>query len=152
MNLRLLMVSLFTLLAVACGGSTAAKSAVSSPSSTPAAAAIRIPLHAENGSSANGMAYITVQDGHFTVRLNVAGLHADSPHPAHIHVGTCGSNGAIIYPLQNVIANGSGNGTSTTTITHPFQAPANGRYINVHLGPTMAGSGAMPIACGQIPR
>src|SRR5207248_1681868 len=71
-----------------------------------------------------------------TVTLRLTGLAPNSTHPAHIHLGTCNSDGPIAYMLHNVKASKAGIGTSTTLL-HNVKAgiPASGWYINVHNGP-----------------
>jgi hypothetical protein len=87
-----------------------------------------------------------------TVTIELTGLAPNSTHPAHIHQGVCTSNGAVIYSLNNVVANAAGNGTSTTTIANIAQGiPASGWYINVHNGPNMTPADQfLPIACGNV--
>ncbi|HTK09616.1 MAG TPA: CHRD domain-containing protein [Ktedonobacteraceae bacterium] len=87
-----------------------------------------------------------------TVTIELTGLAPNSTHPAHIHKGGCTSNGAVIYPLNNVVANASGRGTSSTTIAKVAQGiPMNGWSINVHNGPNLSPAEQfLPIACGNI--
>ncbi len=92
--------------------------------------------------------------GHvLTVTISLTGLAPNSTHPAHIHAGnSCASNGAILYPLKNVVANARGE-ASVTSVVHLSKAgiPATGWYINVHNGPTLATPQQMyAIACGVI--
>jgi hypothetical protein len=87
-----------------------------------------------------------------TVTLYVSGLQANTVHPAHIHTGNCLSDGAIIYPLTNVVANAAGNAVSRTVISGVKGGiPATGWYINVHVGPTIStpAQGAA-VTCGNI--
>lgn len=87
-----------------------------------------------------------------TVTLYISGLQANTSHPAHIHAGDCSVDGAIIYPLNDVVANAAGNAVSTTIISGVKSGiPATGWYINVHVGPTLAvAMQAAPLACGNI--
>ncbi len=88
-----------------------------------------------------------------TVTITLIGLAPNSTHPAHIHVGnSCASNGAILYPLNNVVADAKGQ-ASVTTFVHISKPgiPAMGWYVNVHNGPTLATPHqANAIACGVI--
>ena len=93
-------------------------------------------------------------NGHvLTVTITLTGLAPKSIHPAHIHAGnSCASNGPILYPLKNVVANAKGE-ASVTTVVHLSKAgiPSKGWYINVHNGPTLATPQQMyAIACGVI--
>jgi hypothetical protein len=88
-----------------------------------------------------------------TVKIWMSGLAPNSSHPAHIHKGNCASDGAIVFPLNPVVADAKGVGTSQTTINGDAKAiPENTWYINVHDG----GTGLTPeiqntpIACGNI--
>src|SRR5215472_17550077 len=104
----------------------------------------------ESGSKVGGTAIVTTSGSTFTVRLEATGLRPSSTHPAHIHAGTCGSNGPIVYPLENLVSNGAGDAVSNTWIHHPYQVPASGWYVQIHQGPSMSGTGATHIACAQL--
>ncbi|GAC1590957.1 MAG: hypothetical protein NVS4B1_35960 [Ktedonobacteraceae bacterium] len=87
-----------------------------------------------------------------TVTISLVGLAGNSTHPAHIHIGDCDDNGAILYPLKDVVANAAGVATGSTVI-HDVEGgiPANGWYINVHNGPTLAThAAAIAITCGNV--
>jgi hypothetical protein len=88
------------------------------------------------------------------VHVFVGGLAPNSTHPDHIHAGTCASNpmGPIIYPLNPLIANVYGDGTSKTVIKGiKGGIPQSGWYVNVHQGPTLkTPQEAMPIECGNV--
>jgi hypothetical protein len=72
-------------------------------------------------------------------------------HANHIHKGSCSKGGPIDKALQTISADGSGNGTQTSTVPADFAIPAEGWFVNVHTGPdiTQPGQGA-PISCGDI--
>jgi len=103
-----------------------------------------------SGSKVGGTAIVTTSGSTFTVRLEATGLRPSSTHPAHIHAGTCGSNGPIVYLLENLVSNGAGDAVSNTWIHHPYQVPASGWYVQIHQGPSMSGTGATHIACAQL--
>jgi len=88
-----------------------------------------------------------------TVSISLTGLAPKSIHPAHIHIGnSCASNGAILYPLKNVVADAKGQ-ASVTTVVHLSKPgiPTNGWYINVHNGPTLkTPQQAYAISCGVV--
>ncbi|MEO7022191.1 MAG: CHRD domain-containing protein [Ktedonobacteraceae bacterium] len=87
-----------------------------------------------------------------TVTIKLTGLAANSTHPAHIHAGDCSVNGAILFPLNNVVADAAG-ATRSTTVLHNMQQgiPNSGWYINVHNGPTLGSADeAAPITCGNV--
>ena len=88
--------------------------------------------------------------GRFVLTIRLKGLPANSNHIAHIHLGSCASNGAIDLPLQPLAADGSGNAASTTTLNRDYVIPAAGWYANVHQGPDLQGDNAKPMACGDL--
>jgi CHRD domain len=87
------------------------------------------------------------------VSITMTGLAPNSTHPTHIHQGSCAKpTKNILYSLNNVIVNGVGQGSSTTTL-HSITSgiPATGWFINVHNGPTLqAAAQSASIACGTI--
>jgi hypothetical protein len=93
-----------------------------------------------------------------SVALTASGLVAGSDHAVHIHLGSCDSQGAVKYPLDDLVASPAGTAETTTVIQNVDQAPpATGWYVNVHLGsssqieqngqPTLY---FQPIICGNI--
>jgi CHRD domain len=70
-----------------------------------------------------------------SVTVNASGL-TPGAHAAHIHDGSCMSQGAVQYMLMDFMANGQGqivNQTRTVTgVTSPI--PATGWYLNLHQG------------------
>lgn len=104
--------------------------------------------------SVHGNAQVHIGDNKVTVTIKVSGLAPNSTHMAHIHAGTCQLQGAVVYPLQPVVADASGNATSTTTISNPKNFTSSRLYINIHEAASMNGlttqTGFNPIACGNI--
>jgi Cu/Zn superoxide dismutase len=93
-----------------------------------------------------------------SVDATASGLVAGSAHAVHIHLGSCDSQGAVKYPLNDLVASPTGSAETTTVIQNVDQAPpASGWYINVHLGsssqiqqngqPTLY---FKPIICGNV--
>jgi Cu/Zn superoxide dismutase len=70
-----------------------------------------------------------------TVTLTASGL-TPGAHAAHIHIGSCASQGPVRYMLTDFTANGQGrivNEVRTVTgVTSPI--PATGWYLNLHQG------------------
>jgi hypothetical protein len=86
-----------------------------------------------------------------TVKLSLVGLAPSSTHPAHIQSGSCVKKGAVIYPLNNVLADARGVGTSSTVINNVKTIPASGWFINVHNGPGLATADqALSIVCNDL--
>ncbi len=87
-----------------------------------------------------------------TVNITLLGLAPNSKHPAYIHSGTCAKMGNAVYPLQDIMANEEGIGTSVSTINSVTEGiPETGWSIHVHNGPAMASDQqSMVISCGNI--
>jgi hypothetical protein len=122
-------------------------------SSSRASQAVLVPLAdtpAPN-QSASGSAQLTLSDGTLTVKLTMRGLAPNSRHMAHIHGGSCDSQGKVVHGLNPVVADASGNGNSTTILTGISSIPSSGWYVNVHLTMNMSTqTGNDPIACGNV--
>lgn len=108
-----------------------------------------------------GKAVLTYDPGakKLTVVVSMGGLVPGSSHAAHIHQGSCQSQGPVKYPLTTLTAGSSGAARAITVIpgvTSP--PPASGWYVNVHLGAPSQLSGAhqapslyfQPIDCGNV--
>ena len=112
------------------------------------------------GQQPQGSAKLTYDPANKTLGVDVtaSGLVAGSAHAVHIHLGSCDSQGAVKYPLNDLVASPAGTAVATAVIQNVDQAPpASGWYINVHLGsssqieqngqPTLY---FQPIICGNI--
>ena len=70
-----------------------------------------------------------------TVTVHARGV-APGRHAAHIHVGSCMSQGPVLYMLRDLIANRRGVIVHAvrvfTGVTTPI--PARGWYLNIHQG------------------
>jgi len=70
-----------------------------------------------------------------TVTVNASGL-TPGAHAAHIHLGSCASQGAVQYMLMDLTANSQGQVVNETRVitgvTSPI--PSSGMYINIHQG------------------
>ena len=127
-----LLVSLALLLTLALVGSAAAQSAP-----------VTVTLATQNNSGVSGTATLTPMGNQTHVVLAITGEPAGGSEPAHIHVGSCPTVGAVKYPLTNVV-----NGTSTTTVNAPLATLTAGAYaINVHQS---VANIKTYVACGDI--
>jgi hypothetical protein len=112
------------------------------------------------GQHPQGSAKLTYDPAKKTLSVDAtaSGLVAGSAHAEHIHLGSCDSQGAVKYPLNDLVASPTGSAETTTVIQNVDQAPpASGWYLNVHLGsssqiqqngqPTLY---FQPIICGNI--
>jgi len=101
--------------------------------------------------NASGSAQLHIESGKLVVTVHVSGLEPGSTHPEHIHTGSCANQGAIVHPLANLIADGSGSATVTTTIASVSSIPSSGWYVNVHRGVNLNSPIDFdPIACGDV--
>ena len=70
-----------------------------------------------------------------TVTVQASGL-TPGPHAAHIHLGSCQSQGPVKYMLADLVANRHGRIAHAvrvfTHVTTPI--PAHGWYLNIHQG------------------
>src|SRR6266700_3248341 len=104
------------------------------------------------GSSTTVIKKVTTLSGRtLTVKLTLSGLQPKSSHAAHIHIGSCASQGAVVYPLQNVVADATGNANVTTTIKNVSSIPSRNWFVNVHYSTNISTqTGFNPIACGNV--
>jgi hypothetical protein len=58
------------------------------------------------------------------------------PHAAHIHLGSCRSQGPVLYMLRDLIANSQGTIPHAVRVIHNVTRPipAHGWYLNIHQG------------------
>jgi CHRD domain len=126
-----------------------------SSTSTSAAQSVQVPLTAAPGASkgqaASGKAQLSLSGTTLTVTVTLSGLEPNSTHAAHIHKGSCESQGAVVYPLDNVVADASGNANVKTTVNNVSTIPSTGWYVNVHRTTALSTqTGFDPIACGNV--
>jgi hypothetical protein len=112
------------------------------------------------GQRPQGSANLTYDPGNktLTVATSATALAPGSAHAQNIYLGTCEAQGAVKYPLNDLVALASGAAYQTTVIQNVDQAPPpSGWYLNVHLGssaqvlqngqPTLY---FQPIICGNV--
>lgn len=106
---------------------------------------------ASKGQNASGTAHLSLSAHTLTVVLTLSGLAPGSEHAAHIHAGSCASQGAVLYPLMTVKADSEGKATVTTTIPNVTSIPGSGWYVNVHHSTELGTqTGFDPITCGNV--
>ena len=70
-----------------------------------------------------------------TVTVHASGV-IPGPHAAHIHLGSCMSQGPVAYMLRDLVANRDGRIVHAvrvfTNVMTPI--PAHGWYLNIHQG------------------
>jgi len=107
-----------------------------------------------------GRARVTYDPNAQTISVTVtASGFTPGAHAAHIHVGSCASQGAVRYMLMDFTANASGQiaGQTRTVMNVTTPPPASGWYLNLHQGnsnnilangnPTI---NFRPLLCGNI--
>jgi len=148
------------LFATACGATDGTAQGSPSPSqSTPTASAkpqgtpkvFRIGQATGVNTPANGTMTVTsTGTGSVTIQLHVKSLPPNSSHVSHIHLGSCTQKGGIAFALNQVVADGTGEATTRTTLKATYP-PATGHwYVVVHAGPDMQGSNASYLLCGNL--
>lgn len=86
-------------------------------------------------SAATGTAYITVNDESGAVVINVITSGLITPNAAHIHSGFAGSNGDVLYALEQdeaVVGNFSSAQDTMLSSAELTSLQSGGTYINVH--------------------
>jgi hypothetical protein len=105
-----------------------------------------IPLAEQSNLGQTGTAVITqTEDGKAIVTLTMTGGTFPAAQPAHIHVGSCPTPGAVKYPLTDVE-----NGSSVTTLAVTYDEVVNSTEklaVNVHKS---AAEAKVYTACGDV--
>jgi hypothetical protein len=114
------------------------------------------------GQRPHGVANLTYNRGAKTliVATSASDLAPGSAHAEHLGLGTCEAQGAIKYPLNDLIASGNGTAYQTTVIQNVDEAPPpSGWYLDVQLGSSAQVQQNVqptpyvaPIICGNIGR
>lgn len=110
------------------------------PADTPKAGPVTLKVAApqKNGETPAGTVKLTYDGTQHSLQvvLHATGLPAGSAHAVHIHTGSCAAQGAVLYPLPDLQADGAGDGSLTATVDNvATPPPATGWYVNVHMGP-----------------
>jgi Cu/Zn superoxide dismutase len=112
-------------------------SMLGSGTSTHQLTSVEVSASGNNFGTPQGHATITYDPNAqtITVTLTASGV-TPGAHAAHIHVGSCQSQGPVQYMLQDFTADGNGNINHETRVvtgvTTPL--PASGWYLNLHQG------------------
>ena len=114
---------------------------------TPTPKQLTVALNAQSKSGQTGIAVLTEVNGKVTVDLTLAGEAATADEPAHIHVGSCPTPGAVKFPLTDVV-----DGKSTTTLPSTITSLDDlvklmPLAVNVHKSAAQIG---VYVACGDI--
>src|SRR5947209_267564 len=103
--------------------------ALLTPTAAPTAFAqdVTATLNPTNDSGVSGQAMVHSMGDMTQIMITVQGLEPNSRHAAHIHDGGC--TASILVPLEFVVADASGTGTSTSNIP---AAAVSTWYVQVH--------------------
>jgi hypothetical protein len=103
------------------------------------------------GQSVIGIARLTLVGHTLTLQMELTGLLSSSEQMAHIHSGSCASQGPVVYALPIIMADGSGKAITTAQFTNVSAIPQTGWYINVHRSTALSTqTGFDPVACGNV--
>ncbi len=103
-----------------------------------------VTLSAQNNSGESGTATLKEDSGKVKVTLDLTGAPADVMQPAHIHMGSCATLGAVKYPLTFPT-----NGKSETLLDVKWTDLKAGLplALNVHKSPAES---TVYVACGDL--
>jgi len=101
-------------------------------------------LEAKNNSGITGDVTATHTASDVTVQISLNGLKDGQAYPAHIHQGTCASDGPVVVELDSITASGT-TGQSTTTVEAAKLSANQSYFVQAH-DPTGA-----PVACSDLP-
>lgn len=105
-----------------------------------------VTLGTQNNSGVSGVAMLREDAGSVRVTLEtVGGTGGNTPQPAHIHMGSCPTPGAVKYPLTAVV-----NGRSETTLSNTTLEAIKSQLplaINIHKSETEM---SVYLACGDV--
>ena len=103
-----------------------------------------VALEPVDDSGVSGQATAMHTEDEVVVVLELEGLPAAGEYAAHIHAGTCAEGGPVAVPLNDVIADENGTGTSTTAMDADAMDHEEAHFFQVH------SADGPPIACGDV--
>jgi hypothetical protein len=120
------------------------------PTITPTPELVRVPLQAMGGvATVSGEVALRQVGAQTSVQFTLRDAPPNTSLAAHIHQGSCQQQGPVAVPLDPVITDGAGLGTSVTTVDTPLATLTDGQhYVQAHAPGERPGP---PIACGEIP-
>jgi hypothetical protein len=94
---------------------------------------------------AAGTATLRVVGGRLQVVLDVGGLTPGSTHAAQLRRGNCEGEGAVLHPLDRLVADARGHAVSTTLISGISRFPLDRWFVAVSPLATLD-----PVVCGNV--
>ncbi|HLI25975.1 MAG TPA: CHRD domain-containing protein [Chloroflexota bacterium] len=122
------------------GAPGGAPAAAAQPAGTVTATAT---LQPQRDSGVTGEATLTQSGNTTTVTVRLHAPSGGTAHAGHIHGGSC--SGPILFPLETIQLDASGNGSATSTVNAPIDA--GNWWIQYHQSASPPGPG---VACGQV--
>lgn len=115
---------------------------------TPTPETLRVAMQPMAGSQATGEASLREVGAQTSVQLTVRGAEPNAALAAHVHQGACQQQGPVVAPLDPVLTDAEGLGTSVTLVDTPLAALADGRhYVQAHAPGEQPGP---PVACADV--
>jgi len=103
-----------------------------------------VTLEPVDDSGVSGQATVMHTEDELVVVLELEGLPEAGEFAAHIHAGSCAEGGPVAVPLNDVIADEEGFGTSTTALDADAIDHDGEYFFQVH------SADGPPIACGDL--
>jgi hypothetical protein len=101
-----------------------------------------------------GSAFLSYNLNAHTLQVQYAfvGLAPNSAHPMQLNAGNCISYGPILYPIDTVTADATGNAAKTVTISNVTTSqPSSGWFIDLHNGSGTSTYDTLALACANVP-
>jgi hypothetical protein len=115
---------------------------------TPTPEVQRVPVQPVGPMGTGGEVTLRQIGAQTSVQFTVRNGPAHSTLDAHIHRGSCQQPGPAVVPLNPILTDAEGVGTSVTTVDQPLATLRDGQhYLQAHAPEEQAGA---PIACGDI--
>lgn len=105
---------------------------------------LNIDLAQLNNSNESGKATLVEENGQVKVTLMVDNEPAGANQPAHIHLGSCPTPGAVKYPLMNVV---DGKSETVLNVTMDQLKSLQPLAINIHESAAKIGN---YVSCGNL--
>ncbi|MBX5490402.1 MAG: CHRD domain-containing protein [Chloroflexi bacterium] len=100
-------------------------------------------LQPERDSGVTGDATLSQSGNTTTVTVRLRAPSGGTAHAGHIHAGSC--SGPVLFPLETIQLDASGQGTATSTVNAPIDT--SNWWVQYHQSVTPPGPG---ITCGQV--
>jgi hypothetical protein len=118
------------------------------PTITPTPRVQRVAVEPMGGSGVSAEASLREVGAQTSVQFTIRDGPPNATLAAHIHQGSCQQQGPVVLPLEQIITDATGIGTSVTTVAMPIRSLQDGQhYVQAHAPGVTPGP---PVACGDI--